>query len=162
MESPDGDDSLFRSCFSACHLVGMLSALANPILYGYFNQVQYEKAVWKDAGLSVVQDTKEYLWALQPLKRSQHYAEINSQSRIKMKRTPIFLPDGQITKYKPILENQNWWFFLSQVHTMHLAFGFRFCVSFCFFFVFFCFFFVRGSVRHTFPIVLSNKFIYSF
>ena len=36
---PDGDDSLFRSWFSICHLVGMMSALANPILYGYYNQV---------------------------------------------------------------------------------------------------------------------------
>ena len=61
--------------------------------------------------------------------------------------------------------------FLSQVHTMHLASGFRFSVFlvflvffgfFLFFFCFFLFFFVRGSVRHTFPIVLSNKFIYSF
>jgi hypothetical protein len=38
-EYPEGDDSLFRSWFSICHLVGMMSALANPILYGYYNQV---------------------------------------------------------------------------------------------------------------------------
>ena len=37
--SPGGDDSLFRVWFSVCHLVGMLSALANPVLYGYYNQV---------------------------------------------------------------------------------------------------------------------------
>ena len=36
---PEGDDSLFRSWFSICHLVGMLSALVNPVLYGYYNQV---------------------------------------------------------------------------------------------------------------------------
>ena len=29
----------YRLVFSLCHLVGMLSALANPILYGYYNQV---------------------------------------------------------------------------------------------------------------------------
>ena len=158
MESPDGDDSLFRSCFSACHLVGMLSALANPILYGYFNQVQYEKAVWKDAGLSVVQDTKEYLWALQPLKRSQHYAEINSQSRIKMKRTPIFLPDGQITKYKPILENQNWWFFKAKCIPCTWLLDF---VSVFFFVFFVCFFNLQEKtfkiVFQPYPTLSSRK-----
>ena len=50
--------------------------------------------------------------------------------------------------------------FLSQVHTMHLASGFRFSVFFWYFLGGFCCFFVRGSVRHNFPLVLSNKFLY--
>ena len=25
--------------FSLCHMIGMLSALVNPVLYGYFNKV---------------------------------------------------------------------------------------------------------------------------
>ena len=37
---PEGDDSLFRIVFSICHLVGMSSALVNPIIYGFFNQVK--------------------------------------------------------------------------------------------------------------------------
>ena len=36
---PEGEDSLFRIVFSVCHLVGMSSALVNPIIYGFFNQV---------------------------------------------------------------------------------------------------------------------------
>ena len=36
---PNGDDSLFRACFCLCHITSLLSALANPILYGYFNEV---------------------------------------------------------------------------------------------------------------------------
>ena len=36
---PKGDDILFRGWFSICHLVGMISALANPVLYGYYNSV---------------------------------------------------------------------------------------------------------------------------
>ena len=43
---PDGDVSIFNFCFSVCHLVGMLSALANPVLYGYFNQVCCQLIVW--------------------------------------------------------------------------------------------------------------------
>ena len=29
----------FRSAFSVCHLLGMSSAISNPLIYGYFNQV---------------------------------------------------------------------------------------------------------------------------
>ena len=36
---PEGDDSLFRASFCLCHITSLLSALANPILYGYFNEV---------------------------------------------------------------------------------------------------------------------------
>ena len=36
---PGGDDALFRAWFCACHLLSLLSALANPILYGYYNEV---------------------------------------------------------------------------------------------------------------------------
>ena len=36
---PDGDDTLFRAWFCVCHVICLLSALANPILYGYFNEV---------------------------------------------------------------------------------------------------------------------------
>ena len=36
---PDGDDTLFRAWFCLCHITSLLSALANPILYGYFNEV---------------------------------------------------------------------------------------------------------------------------
>ena len=36
---PEGDDSLFRAWFCLCHITSLLSALANPILYGYFNEV---------------------------------------------------------------------------------------------------------------------------
>ena len=36
---PDGDDTLFRAWFCVCHVISLLSALANPILYGYFNEV---------------------------------------------------------------------------------------------------------------------------
>ena len=28
-----------RLLYSACHLAGMTSALTNPVIYGYFNQV---------------------------------------------------------------------------------------------------------------------------
>ena len=52
---PSGDDALFRVWFSVCHLVGMSSALANPIIYGYFNQVltqnvELEATVWSLQG----------------------------------------------------------------------------------------------------------------
>ena len=55
---PEGDDSLFRSWFSICHLVGMLSALSNPVLYGYYNKVQ-----------SSNNSMNEY-WILEWIKRS--------------------------------------------------------------------------------------------
>ena len=42
---PEGDDSLFRASFCLCHITSLLSALANPILYGYFNEV----SVFKDS-----------------------------------------------------------------------------------------------------------------
>ena len=36
---PEGDDNLFRAWFCVCHIISLLSALATPILYGYFNEV---------------------------------------------------------------------------------------------------------------------------
>ena len=36
---PEGDDTIFRFWFSVCHVTSLLSALVNPILYGYFNKV---------------------------------------------------------------------------------------------------------------------------
>ena len=31
----------FEKVFAVCHMMGILSAIANPLLYGYFNQVLF-------------------------------------------------------------------------------------------------------------------------
>ncbi|XP_023328563.1 neuropeptide F receptor [Eurytemora carolleeae] len=36
----------FRSAFSVCHLLGMSSAISNPLIYGYFNQ-GFREEFWK-------------------------------------------------------------------------------------------------------------------
>ena len=38
-EYTEGDDGLFRISFCCLHIISLLSALANPILYGYYNKV---------------------------------------------------------------------------------------------------------------------------
>ena len=32
--------------FAICHMMGIFSAIANPLLYGYFNQVLYAMILW--------------------------------------------------------------------------------------------------------------------
>ena len=39
-EYTEGDDSLFRISFCSLHIISLLSALANPILYGYYNKAR--------------------------------------------------------------------------------------------------------------------------
>ena len=39
-EYTEGDDGLFRISFCCLHIISLLSALANPILYGYYNKAR--------------------------------------------------------------------------------------------------------------------------
>ena len=71
---PEGDDSLFRAWFCLCHITSLLSALANPILYGYFNEVcvNLKDSAWCNDSISRGSDENFVSWLIKDVVEYQN------------------------------------------------------------------------------------------
>ena len=73
--------------FAVCHMMGILSAIANPLLYGYFNQVCFLDANWASQTPTLIR------WSVSLSIRNQDLSDMQKAASMASMLVLFFLPN---------------------------------------------------------------------